>query len=125
MNGVPAGQDKEADFLLRVGERVRNRRKALGYSQERLEELSEVSLNTIRRIETKHMSVGLLAYYFVAHALRIPMSDLLAEGESGDHRLEEMNAAWHSILHEHDRHVIYVTFMAMISAIEDIQDKKL
>ena len=79
----------------------------------------------IRRIETKHMSVGLLAYYFVAHALRIPMSDLLAEGESGDHRLEEMNAAWHSILHEHDRHVIYVTFMAMISAIEDIQDKKL
>ena len=119
---MPAGRDKEADFLCSVGERVRSRRKALGYSQERLEELSEVSLNTIRRIETEHKSVGLSAYYFVAHALRIPMSDLLAEGERSDHWLEEMNAAWHSILQEHDRHVLYITFMAMISA---LQDKKL
>lgn len=122
---MPRVEESLNGLVARVGQRVYDRRKALGYSQEKLAELSSVSLNTIRRIETKHMSVGLLAYYFVAHALRIPMSDLLAEGESGDHRLEEMNAAWHSILHEHDRHVIYVTFMAMISAIEDIQDKKL
>lgn len=122
---MPRVEESLDGLVARVGQRVYDRRKALGYSQEKLAELSSVSLNTIRRIETKHMSVGLLAYYFVAHALRIPMSDLLAEGESGDHRLEEMNAAWHSILHEHDRHVIYVTFMAMISAIEDIQDKKL
>ena len=122
---MPRVEESLDGLVARVGQRVYDRRKALGYSQEKLAELSSVSLNTIRRIETKHMSVGLLAYYFVAHALRIPMSDLLAEGESGDHRLEEMNAAWHSILHEHDRHVIYVAFMAMISAIEDIQDKKL
>ena len=122
---MPRVEESLDGLVARVGQRVYDRRKALGYSQEKLAELSSVSLNTIRRIETKHMSVGLLAYYFVAHALRIPMSDLLAEGESGDHRLEEMNAAWRSILHEHDRHVIYVTFMAMISAIEDIQDKKL
>ena len=112
-------EEELARLLTRVGQRVYDRRKNLGYSQEKLAELSNVSLNTIRRIESEHNFSGLDTYYNVANALEIPISDLLAEGESSDHRLEEMNAAWHCILHEHERHVLYTTFMAMISALQD------
>lgn len=117
--GMPAGPGQEADYLLRVGERVRIRRKACGFSQEKLAELADVSLNTIRRIESKHKSTGLLTYFLIAGALKMPLSELLAADEGGDHRLEEMSAAWYSVQQERDRQIIYVTYMAMVSAVQD------
>ena len=38
--------------------------------------------------------------------------------QGGDHRLEEMSAAWYSVQQERDRQIIYVTYMAMVSAVQ-------
>lgn len=116
---MPRTEENLGSLLARVGQRVHTRRKTLGYSQEKLAELSCISLNTIRRIESERKCTGLDIYYNVAHALQMSLSELLAQDESGDQRLGEIIAAWYGIQRERDREVAYVTFMAMLSALKD------
>lgn len=61
-----------------IGINIRNRRKQLGMSQEKLAELSKLSVNYISRIELEkdtNLSINVLSA--ISTALKINMSDLL------------------------------------------------
>lgn len=120
---MPRTKENLGSLLTHVGQRIYNRRKALGYSQEKLAELSDVSLNTIRRIESERKCTSLDIYYNVAHTLQMPLLELLAEGESGDKRLDEIIAAWNDIQQERDRQITYKTCMTMISTMKNMDQE--
>ena len=115
VNGMPAEPAEEADFLFRVGERVHNRRKARGLSQERLAEQARVSAITIHRIEKGEKSSGILSYYLVAQALGLSLVELLS-GEQDDQE-QALLTNWRK-LKKSDRAVAFVTYMALSEALQ-------
>ena len=60
-----------------VGERIREARLAANLTQERLAELAEMDRQAINRIEQGHASPLLDNLIRIAHALDLPLSDLV------------------------------------------------
>lgn len=68
------------DILAQFGERVRERRKALGLSQEELAELADVHRTYVGMIERGEKNITLRNIAKFAKALRTPIYDLLKLG---------------------------------------------
>lgn len=68
------------DILAQFGERVRERRKALGLSQEELAELADVHRTYVGMIERGEKNITLRNIAKFAKALRTPIHDLLKLG---------------------------------------------
>lgn len=68
-------EDKE--FFIQVGQRVKERRRELGVTQETLAELAGVHLTYISRVENGKYNVSTLIYKRIALALEMPLSELL------------------------------------------------
>ncbi|WP_405399137.1 helix-turn-helix transcriptional regulator [Streptomyces microflavus] len=62
-----------------LGDRIRSARLSLHLSQERLGELSGQDRQTINRIEQGHHATRIDTLYRIAHALNVPLSDLVRE----------------------------------------------
>ncbi len=65
------------DILVRFGERVRERRKALSLSQEELAELADVHRTYVGMIERGEKNITLRNIAKFAKALQIPIHDLM------------------------------------------------
>jgi transcriptional regulator with XRE-family HTH domain len=67
----------DAALLRSLGKRIRELRKAIGISQERLAELAEVHENHIRRIERGEANPSYLVTLRIARALGVKPSELI------------------------------------------------
>ncbi len=67
-------------FLKIVGARVRDRREALGWSQERLAAEADLDRTYISGIERGLRNMSLLALLRIARVLGVSLTDLLQEG---------------------------------------------
>jgi transcriptional regulator with XRE-family HTH domain len=70
-------ENSEKDFLKLLGNRVREFRKTLGISQERLAELASVHPTYISNIENAKTNASIGIYRRVAHGLTVPLSQLV------------------------------------------------
>jgi transcriptional regulator with XRE-family HTH domain len=68
---------KTAELLAVLGEKIRRVRKGKKLSQERLAELSNLHPTYISDIENGKVNASLYSYYQIAHALSIPLSELV------------------------------------------------
>lgn len=67
---------EQDDFQMMVGNQVRLHRKALGFSQEKLAELSDVHPTYISNIERGKVSASAYGFYKITQALGIKLDDL-------------------------------------------------
>ena len=66
----------QINFQLIVGSQVRLHRKALGYSQEQLAELSDLHPTYISNIERGKVSASAYSFYKITQALGVKLNDL-------------------------------------------------
>lgn len=71
----------EQAFLRDLGSRIRERREALGLTQQQLADRCELHRTFIGSVERGERNVAILNLRLIARALRVPMSELLVEGE--------------------------------------------
>ena len=67
---------KTNDMLKQIGENIRSIRKGRKLSQERLAELSDMHPSHISDIERGKVNASITAYFLIAEALKVPLSDL-------------------------------------------------
>jgi len=67
---------KTNDMLIQIGENIRSIRKGRKLSQERLAELSDMHPSHISDIERGKVNASITAYFMIAQALKVPLSDL-------------------------------------------------
>jgi transcriptional regulator with XRE-family HTH domain len=70
-------ENSEKEFLKLLGNRVRDYRKSLGISQERLAELASVHPTYISNIENAKANASIGIYRRVANGLTVPIAQLL------------------------------------------------
>lgn len=69
---------KKVAEIPNLGENIRQARKSIGFTQERLAELSGLSVNFISRIErTSDQNISINFLYKIANALHVDPADLL------------------------------------------------
>jgi transcriptional regulator with XRE-family HTH domain len=79
----------QTKFQHMVGRQVRLHRKALGYSQEQLAELSDVHPTFISKIECGKVSASAYSFYKITQALGIKLTDLFEMlGKEGNLEVE-------------------------------------
>jgi XRE family transcriptional regulator, aerobic/anaerobic benzoate catabolism transcriptional regulator len=69
----------DTDFLGRLGERVREVRAQRGMTRKMLAQDSGVSLRYLAQLETGNGNISILLLRQIAHALNMPLEDLIAE----------------------------------------------
>jgi len=70
----------QKELLNVLGERIRERRKALGFTQEQLAELAGMSVNFLARMEMAGRTPSFDTLIRLADALKVEVSDLLHKG---------------------------------------------
>lgn len=86
-------QDNLSRLLGTLAERVRERRKALGLTQEQLAELAGLSTNFLARMEMSGRTPSLATLTRIADALEVRVSDLLTEDHIGEWQAEATEIA--------------------------------
>ena len=84
--------DREAEFLSRVGARVRSARTRLGMSRKMLAQASGVSERYLAQLENGAGNISILLLRQVARATAIRIEDLLGEGETDAETLSLLDA---------------------------------
>lgn len=68
--------------LIRIGEQIKKLRKRKDYSQERLAELTGVSVMTISRIETGSTAMSVQILMKLSEVLEVPVEEILCRGQA-------------------------------------------
>lgn len=111
--------------LMEIGERVRNRRQTLLWSQEKLAEMADVSLNTVSRIEGGQSDMSIEVFRRLAHALGMSASELVGDMEvmQEDGDMQRMSARMRR-LQQKDREIVLRTVDVLVDALsDDISEK--
>lgn len=106
--------------LMEIGERIRKRRQTLRWSQEKLAEMADVSLNTVSRIEGGQSDMSIEVFRRLAQALGTSASELVGDMEvmEGDGHIQRMSARVRR-LQQKDREVVFRTVDALVDALSD------
>lgn len=75
----PDLSDEENDYLLKLGERVRDARTRRGMTRKILARDSSVSERYLAQLETGHGNVSIILLRQIAHAMGLPLGDLVRE----------------------------------------------
>ena len=106
--------------LMEIGERIRERRQTLRWSQEKLAEMADVSLNTVSRIEGGQSDMSIEVFRRLAQALGTSASELVGDMEvmvkDGD--MQRMSVRMRR-LQQKDREVVFRTVDALVDALSD------
>lgn len=106
--------------LMEIGERIRERRQTLRWSQEKLAEMADVSLNTVSRIEGGQSDMSIETFRRLAQSLRMSASELVGDMEvmvkDGD--MQRMSVRMRR-LQQKDREVVFRTVDALVDALSD------
>ena len=97
--------------LMEMGERIRNRRQTLRWSQEKLAEMADVSLNTVSRIEGGQSDMSIEVFRRLAEALGMSASELVGDMQRMSVRMRR--------LQQKDREVVFRTVDALVDALSD------
>lgn len=104
--------------LIEIGERIRKRRQEFRWSQEKLAEMADISLNTVSRVEGGQSDMSIEVFRKLAQALGMSASELLGDMEYSDgdgqaqrllYRVQHLACG--------DREVVLRTMDALINAI--------
>ena len=79
-----ANQIDITPLLKAIGDRVRTRRKALGYTQEKLGELADLSTTYIAKLEAGVKTPSLETVIALSQALQIDAGELVGKREASD-----------------------------------------
>ena len=111
--------------LMEIGERIRKRRQTLRWSQEKLAEMVDVSLNTVSRIEGGQSDMSIEVFRRLAQALGMSASELVGDMEvmvkDGD--MQRMAVRMRR-LPQKDREVVFRTVAALVDALSDDLSEK-
>ena len=92
----------------KIGQQIRNYRKAHGLSQEQLAELVGISVPHMSHIETGNTKLSLPVFVSLANALGVQTDDLLCQTPSGRtiacQEMAELVALFHATASYHYRH---------------------
>ena len=101
--------------LMEMGERIRNRRQTLRWSQEKLAEMADVS-----RIEGGQSDMSIEVFRRLAEALGMSASELVGDMEvmEGDGHMQRMSVRMRR-LQQKDREVVFRTVDALVDALSD------
>lgn len=104
--------------LIEIGERIRKRRQELCWSQEKLAEMADISLNTVSRVEGGQSDMSIEVFRKLTQALGMSASELLGDMEDseGDGQTQRLLYRMQH-LEDGDRQVVIRTLDAMIDAI--------
>lgn len=104
--------------LIEIGKRIRKRRQELCWSQEKLAEMADISLNTVSRIEGGQSDMSIEVFRRLAQALGMSASELLGDMEytEGDGQVQR---ALYRMQHLEggDREVVLRTLDTLIDAL--------
>ena len=107
--------------LMEIGERIRKRRQTLRWSQEKLAEMADVSLNTVSRIEGGQSDMSIEVFRRLAQSLGMSASELVGDMEvmvkDGD--MQRMSVRMRR-LQQKDREVVFRTVDALVDALSDL-----
>ncbi|MDO4345674.1 MAG: helix-turn-helix transcriptional regulator [Eubacteriales bacterium] len=106
--------------LIALGGRVRERRRELGYSQEKLAEYADISLNTVSRIEGGLSDMTVQVFQRLTKALKMDAGVLLGieppyEGEDAALRDALFRAQY---LQDGERKVVSQTVLTLIDGLQ-------
>ena len=106
--------------LIEIGERIRKRRQELHWSQEKLAEMAEISLNTVSRVEGGQSDMSIEVFRRLAEALGMSASELVGDMEvmEGDGHMQRMSVRMRR-LQQKDREVVFRTVDALVDALSD------
>ena len=106
--------------LMEMGERIRKRRQTLRWSQEKLAEMADVSLNTVSRIEGGQSDMSIEVFQRLIEALGMSASELIGDMEvmEGDGHMQSMSARMRK-LQKKDREVVFRTVDTLVDALSD------
>ena len=106
--------------LMEIGERIRKRRQTLRWSQEKLAEMADVSLNTVSRIEGGQSDMSIEVFRRLAQSLGMSASERVGDLEvmvkDGD--MQRMSVRMRR-LQQKDREVVFRTVDALVDALSD------
>jgi transcriptional regulator with XRE-family HTH domain len=105
------------DYIIEVGECIRECRKKSGISQEKLAELIGSNNITIHRIENGMYAVGIDTFFAIADALKVPIEELCPERCVYIKRKNEFSRLEFQFmrLNEENKKVVYETAMTLIN----------
>ena len=111
--------------LMEIGERIRERRQTLRWSQEKLAEMADVSLNTVSRIEGGQSDMSIEVFRRLAQALGTSASELVGDMEvivkDGD--MQRMAVRMRR-LQQKDREVVLRTVDVLVDVLSDNLSEK-
>lgn len=111
--------------LMELGERIRKRRQTLLWSQEKLAEMADVSLNTVSRIEGGQSDMSIEVFQRLAQALGMSASELVGDMEvmvkDGD--MQRMAVRMRR-LQQKDKEVVFRTVDVLVDALSDDLSEK-
>ena len=117
---IALGSRVVSQGLMETGERIRKRRQELHWSQEKLAEMADVSLNTVSRIEGGQSDMSIEVFRRLAQSLGMSASELVGDMEvmvkDGD--MQRMSVRMRR-LQQKDREVVFRTVDALVDALSD------
>jgi transcriptional regulator with XRE-family HTH domain len=118
--GIALGSRVVSQGLMELGERIRKRRQTLHWSQEKLAEMADVSLNTVSRIEGGQSDMSIEVFRRLAQALGMSASELVGDMEvmAKDGDMQRMAVRMRR-LQQKDREVVFRTVDALVDALSD------
>lgn len=104
--------------LIEMGERIRKRRQELRWSQEKLAEMADISLNTVSRVEGGQSDMSIEVFRKLAQALGMSASELLGDLDNSEKDGQIQRVLYRMRLLEHeDKEVVLRTLDTLIDAI--------
>lgn len=105
--------------LIELGERIRKRRQELHWSQERLAEKADISLNTVSRVEGGQSDMSIAVFQRLAQALGMSADQLLGEPEPGEEEKGQIERVGYRIQHlsQADREIVLRTVDTLIDTL--------
>ena len=109
--------------LIEIGERIRKRRQELRWSQEKLAEMADISLNTVSRVEGGQSDMSIEIFRRLAQALGLSASELLGDMKDSEREGRTQRLLYRvQHLEQKDREVVFRTLDALIDAIYACRD---
>ena len=105
--------------LIKLGERIRKRRQELHWSQEKLAEKADISLNTVSRVEGGQSDMSIEVFRKLVQALGINANELLVEFESTQEEKGQFQRMAYRIQHLNtsDQKIVFQTMEALIDGL--------
>ena len=106
--------------LIELGSRIRERRQALGMSQEALAEKAGISANTVSRIEGGLMAMSVGIFQKLVQALGLDDGGLFCQAGSAERGNSAARDIFSRISHmeQREREIVMQTVKALVDALE-------